>query len=151
MSNDCGSTINFDPARFKADFPELGQVVALKGWWDAAITIMSNQNYGWLKCCPRERGLYLLTAHLVQISNLVASGQQPGIVTDAQVDKVRVATMPPPVQNQWQWWLSQTPYGAQLLAILQVHSVGGFYIPGSPVSELGSFRRAGGIFFPGGC
>lgn len=137
--------ILFDAAKFRASFPELSGVAAPQSWWDTATSIISNKNYGWMKCCPRERALYLLTAHLVQISNLVASGQQPGFVTEATIDKIRVATQAPPEQNQWQWWLNQTPYGAQLLALLQVQSVGGFYIPGGP-PEISSFRKAYGVF-----
>lgn len=137
--------IEFNAEKFRSQFPELATIAAPQAWWNAATNIISNNSYGLLACCSREQALYLMTAHLVQISNLVANGQQPGIVTDAQIDKIRVATMPPPVGNQWQWWLSQTPYGAQLLALLQVKSVGGFYIPSGP-PEINSIRKAYGVF-----
>jgi hypothetical protein len=51
---------------------------------------------------------------------------------------------PPPETNQWQWWLSLSPWGQQLLALLLVKSAGGFYIGGFP--ERQGFRKAYGLF-----
>jgi hypothetical protein len=58
----------------------------------------------------------------------------------ANIDKVNVSLTPPPLKNQWQWWLSISPWGQQLWALLQVNSVGGHYIGGSPV--LSGFANA---------
>lgn len=92
----------------------------------------------------RYRALTLLTAHLAALGVLIAAGQVPGLVQTATVDKVSVSLTPPPILTQFQWWLSLTPYGQQLLALLQVASVGGIYIGGLP--EISAFRKVGGIF-----
>lgn len=65
-------------------------------------------------------------------------------MNSATIDKVTIGVTPPPFPNQWQWWLSTTVYGANLLALLQANSVGGFYIGGWP--QTSSFRNAGGVF-----
>lgn len=69
-----------------------------------------------------------MTAHIAQLNSLAGSGQQGGITTAATVGAVSVTLQPPPEVNQWQWWLNQTPYGQQLLALLEVLTVGGYYI-----------------------
>jgi hypothetical protein len=85
-----------------------------------------------------------MTAHLAAISVLIAAGQIPGLVQNATIDKITVGLTPPPIPNQFQWWLNITPYGQQLLAMLQVNSVGGFYIGGLP--ERSAIRKVYGIF-----
>jgi hypothetical protein len=43
-----------------------------------------------------------------------------------------------PLKNQWGWWMQISGYGQQLWALLQVKSVGGFYIGGTPT--MSAFR-----------
>jgi hypothetical protein len=66
-------------------------------------------------------------------------------VSGASVDKVSVTLTPPPVKSQWQWWMSLTPRGAQLLALLKSKAAGGLYVGGLP-AERAAFRKAGGVF-----
>lgn len=141
----------FDVTRFRADFPAFANATdfptpTLQMYWDTAGCIMDNDDYNcWAfegEC--RERGLYLLTAHLTALSVIIAGGQIPGIVTQATIDKVSVTLMPPLVDTQLQQWFCMTPYGMQLYAMLQAAFVGGFYIGGLP--ELSAFRKVGGVF-----
>ncbi len=143
----------FDVTAFRIAFPAFADVTlfptaTLQMNWDAATCLMDNDDNGhWAlhgEC--RFRGLNLLTAHLTALSVIIANGggQVPGLVQSATIDKVTVSLTPPPIKTQWQWWLSLTPYGQQLLALLQVSSVGGFYVGGLP--ELFAFRKVGGIF-----
>lgn len=117
----------------------------LQSYWDIAINYMSNVgNYGSLQGAARQYGLNLLVAHLAYLAGLIAIGQVPGLMQNATIDKVTVGLTPPPLKNQFQWWLSLTPYGQQLLALLQINSVGGYYIGGSPV--LASFGYGNGVW-----
>ena len=72
--------------------------------------------------------LNFMTAHLVYLNQIANSGQNTALMQGATIDKVSVQLTPPPEAGQWQWWLNQSPYGQSLLALLQVASVGGFYI-----------------------
>jgi len=121
-----------------ADYPE----ATLQAFWNSAISYMSDVgNFGDLQGDARQYGLNLMTAHLVYIAGLIAQGQVPYVLGAANVDKVQITAVPPPLKNQWGWWLSVSPYGQLLWSLLQVNSVGGFYIGGSPV--LSSFRGYG--------
>ena len=138
-----GSVLVFNVTYFRQAFPEFGNVSAfpdstLQMYWDWATFYISNINRGWLVNRARQHCLNLMTAHIAQIQLIGASGELPGIVTEAQIDKVDVKLEPPPIPNQWQWWLNTTSYGQQLLALLQVKSVGGNYYGGAPV--LSAFR-----------
>lgn len=142
--------ILFDVGEFRIAFPAFSNPVTfptdtLQAYWDAATCYVDDEgNYGWLQGDCRRRALDLMTAHLTALSVLIAGGQVPGLVQAATIDKVTVSLTPPPLKNQWQWWLSLTPYGQQLLALLESRAVGGFYIGGLP--ERSAFRKVGGIF-----
>lgn len=147
------SVITFNVAEFRAAFPAFSDETkfpdaTLQGYFDSAcLFIDPNTSACWyfgLKEAAKKRALYLMTAHLAQLSTIIAGGQTPGQVQGSTIDKVSVTLTPPPQQNQWQWWLGLTAYGQQLLAILQVKAAGGFYIGGRP--ELAAFRKVGGVF-----
>ncbi len=117
----------------------------LQTYWDIAISYVSDVgNYGSLQGLNRQYALNLMVAHLAYLNGLIAAGQVPGLMQNATIDKVTVGLTPPPLKNQFQWWLSLTPYGQSLLALLQVNSVGGFYIGGSPV--LSSFGYGNAVW-----
>ena len=142
------STISFTPVSFREQFtafqctPAISDAT-LQAYFDTASLYISNQYgdtyYGSLTLAQRTQALYLMTAHLTAISRSIATGQQDGIMVGASVDKVSVSLLPPPAKNQWQYWLQSTPYGKQLLVLLQTAGVGGFYIGGRPA--LPAFRR----------
>lgn len=145
------AVITFDVTAFRAAFPQFANLTKypdarLQGYFDSASCIINNNDYGCgsLTGTCRVRALNLQTAHLAALADIIAGGQAPGLVNSATVDKVSVSLTPPPFKNQWQWWLSLTPYGAELLALLQAKAVGGFYVGGLP--EISAFRKVGGIF-----
>ncbi len=79
------------------------------------------------------------------IANVLASGEgAPVIIASATIDKVTIATKPPEARNEWRYWLLTTPYGTQLLALLEMLSAGGWSIGGLP--ERTGFRKIGGTF-----
>jgi len=143
--------LTFDYANFVANptfaaytnatlYPE----ATLQLYWDNAINYVSNvTTAGQLTEEGRRLAINLMVAHLVYISGLAASGQVPSLMQNATIDKVQIALTPPPLKNQWQWWLSVSPYGQQLFALLQANSVGGRYI------GLNGTGLAGFGFVPG--
>lgn len=111
---------------------------------ERAMCHISASNYGRLKGECRLKAIYLMAAHLLYIADQASSGGTPGVITSSSVDKVAVSFMAPPAKSMWQWWLAQTPYGAELQSLLSTKAAGGFYIPGS--LERAGFRKAGGRF-----
>jgi len=117
----------------------------LQRYWDNATNYMSNVDFGYINGTQREYALQLMMSHLIYLTNLIntgngfgtGSGGAPGTVPyqmqNATIDKVNVTVTPPPNPNQFQWWLGTSPFGQQLLSMLQIQSVGGSYIGGSYV------------------
>ena len=140
--------IAYDDALFRAQCPAYADMTAypealLSVYWTSATSFVSNCTYGFLPIPARTLGINWMAAHLIAIAGLVAAGQVPGIVNNATIDKISIGLVEAPKPNQWQWFLNQTAYGQQLLALLQVNSVGGYIVGGSPVSQ--SFNRPGGF------
>ena len=145
-------TFNYDG--FIAQIPVYSDPVKypqsiLQNYWNIAINYMTNVgNYGSLQGVMRQQALNYLVAHLVFLSGIIASNptnsEVPGLMQTATIDKVSVGLTPPPLPNQFQWWCNLTPYGQMLLAMLQVNSVGGFYIGGN--APLAAFGYQGGRF-----
>lgn len=88
----------------------------------------------------------LMVAHLLYIQGQVATGNgNAGAVTSATIDKVSVAFAAPPFgTSAYKFWLFKSPYGGQLLALLDRCSKGGVYVGGLP--ERSAFRSVGGVF-----
>lgn len=143
------AAIAFDVALFRERFPAFADPTlyptpVLEGYWETASCIFGPGAYRCLVDDCRVRAIMLLTAHLAQLSAMIASGVTPGVVTSATVDKVSVSLMQPPSTDAWSWWLAMTPYGAQLWAILSTMAVGGMYIGGLP--ERAAFRKVFGLY-----
>lgn len=139
-------SIGFNAAGFRARYAEFRNPVdypdeTLNAFFQDASAYVSNQNggcyVGGMSLSQQTLALNLMTAHLLAISKMIAAGDTPGIVNSATIDKVTVSITPPPAKNQWQWWLSTTSYGQQLLSLLNMLSVGGFYVPGAPGARMG--------------
>jgi hypothetical protein len=145
-------TITFDPAAFRVLFPQFADILkfpdlALQANFGLATNYVSTSSYGDMPVSARTYALNLMTAHLLAVAVLIAQNNyqgQVGIVTGATVDHVQITLQPPPARGQWAWWLNATPYGAQLVALLDAQSVGGFYVGGLP--ERSAIRKVAGIF-----
>lgn len=144
--------INYNDTAFRALFPAYANTVqypaaAVQVYWDTATAYVSNRTggcyIGGMTVAQQTLALNQMTAHLLYLSGLIASGNTPGVMVGATIDKISVTLEPPPAPNQWQYWLNQTPYGQQLLALLQVASVGGFYAS-SAVPGRAGFRFGNG-------
>jgi Protein of unknown function (DUF4054) len=143
------NVIPYDDLAFRALFPpyENYLLARLQAYWDTATAYVSNAKggcyTGGMTVAQRTLALNLMTAHLVYLSGAISAGDTPGVLTGATIDKVSITLQPPPQPNQWTYWLNQSPYGQQLLALLQVASVGGFYAS-SAVPGRAGFRFGNG-------
>lgn len=144
------ATILFSAAEFRTQFP--GQFLdppntdtLLEVYWNTAICYVSADTGGPLSVECRRRVINLVTAHLITIAEQTTAGEQAGFVDSASIDKISVSVQTFANQTQFQWFLSQTPYGQQAYAILQAQGRGSYY---GGLNELGSFKRAGGEFTP---
>lgn len=145
------AVITFDVAKFRALFPAFANVArypdaTLQAYWDAATCYVSDADWGWLAGDCRALAINQMTAHLVYLGEKAQTGQTAGVLTGSTIDKISVTLAAPPINNGWQFWLSSSPYGLQLWALLTNRSVGGFYVGGSP--ERAAFRKVGGRFWP---
>ncbi len=145
------ATILFDVDVFRAQFPGLfpdppNTDAFIELFWDAATCYVSNDTAGALSVACRTQVLNLVTAHLITIMESAQAGNQPGFVVTASIDKISVTVQAPPSKSEFQFFLNQTPFGIQAYAMLYAAGVGGSYVGG--FNELGSFRRAGGVFEP---
>ncbi len=144
------AVIPFDPTLIRATLPEYSDPVKypdalLQMYWDHAICLADPSNCGMVIDCSRALMINLLTGHLIYVFEKQASkGKQGGFQTSSTVDKVSVSRLAPPATDMFSWWLSQSPRGQELLALLEIFTVGGLYIGGH--DEDSSFRKAGGVF-----
>lgn len=138
--------INYNDTAFRALFPAYANMTTypqatIQMYWNSAILYINNRYggcyFGGMNLAQQMQAINLMTAHLLYLAGLIAGGQVPAIITNATIDKITVGIEPPPVKNQWQYWLQTTPYGQQLMALLQVVGVGGLYISSSPPGRAG--------------
>lgn len=143
-----------DIATFRLLFPEFANPgpfpdAYIQAQWDMAVSYIGDRD-GWaLSGAPLRNALNLLTAHLMKLNLMLTAGGGAGVVgvvTGASIDKVSVSLAAPTTRGGWQYWLSTTPYGMQLWALLSMKAGGGLYIGGRP--ERRAFRKVGGNFLP---
>lgn len=122
---------------FRADFPEFADesvytTSALYNLLQQATCYIHNVNYGTLQNKCRKLGIELMLAHLQALKNKIASGQNStNQIGSTSIDSVSVSLVAPPNRNQFEYWLSLTPYGQQYLMLLEAHAPAGLYFGGS--------------------
>ena len=137
-----GAPIQFNVTNFRAMFQAFSDAGAYP---DATLTLYWGNAAAYITDCPQYSrdglnlsqqtlALNLMTAHIAQLMTLANAGQITGNLTGATIDKVNVQLQPPPAPNEWQFWLNQTPYGQQLLSLLEVAGAGGFFAGGYPTT-----------------
>lgn len=106
--------------QFLKDFSEFEKidVGAIKNYITrAGVFVTSDEN-----CYTTQERLLmieLMTAHLITISekNKDGIGNSNGFVSSAHVNNVSVSTNAPPTSDNFEYWLSLTSYGQELLAM----------------------------------
>ena len=143
--------VYFNANAFRVQFPAFESPVTysdatLNMYFGTANAYVQN-NGGWtpFSCQQLTQAMNLFTAHLAFLGNAIANGNAPTIVSASSIDKISVTLEPPPAKNQFQWWLNTSPYGAQLLALLEIVAVGGAYVSTGIPGRAG-FRFGGNGF-----
>lgn len=133
---------DFPLAKFRILYPQFVEVT------DEVIEVIAEQAacYTGLYCtgCD-EQGWMLLVAHLLALRAAIEGGTStPGPVQSATIGSVSVSYQAAPTADSWTFWLNQTPYGQQFLALVSACFAGLACVGGSP--ERSGFRGAGGKF-----
>lgn len=148
----------YDDALFRKQFPAFADTTKyppeqISMYWTMATMFISDADSPCrtLSGAKLETALNMLTAHLLVLAASqtgktggAGSGSMGGFTTSATIGEVSVAKLAPPAANAWEWWLSGTPYGQMLWALLNMLSVGGYVVGGLP--ERTGFRKVGGVF-----
>lgn len=147
------ATLEFDVDDFRAQFPGRfpdppNTDAFIEIFWDAAVCYVSPDTFGALSADCRRDVLNFVTAHLITLSDAAVAGSQPGFVVSGSIDKISVTLQAPPNNSAFQFFLNQTPDGIQAYTLLYIRGTGGTYF--GAFNELGSIRRAGGVFTPTG-
>ncbi len=140
--------IDLDIQTFRANFPLYADEttypdILLNAQYEIGKCYIADNNCTMAESC-REYALQAMLAHLLYIRDQVNSGNNVGVITSASEGEVSVSLATPVVDDEWHYWFNSSPYGRELIALLDVQSVGGFYVGGSP--ERRAFRKAGGVF-----
>jgi hypothetical protein len=135
-----------DYAGFIAAFPEFSTTAQalVELQIENALNFVSTEKAIGDRLKNRDYAAYLITAHLLAIGKKISLGQPIQAVLQGTEGTITVGFVPPPVQNGFQFWLSATPYGQQLWALLSVSSVGGFMTGGYPARA--GIRKTNGNF-----
>ena len=146
-----GQPFVFPKDDFLAEFPEF--TPADGGFTEAQIIRVGNQAHryitDWRDGFPlpepedRAYALFLMTGHILtlrkQVADDIASGDassQVGRIKKATIGAVSVETDSPNSYtiDDYSYWLSQTPYGQELLAFLANSAPAGIFLNGKPDS-----------------
>ena len=129
--------IQYNDAAFRVQFPAFKStqqysMETMQLYWMVATSYINNCQQWWGQKGPQQLtlALNLMTAHVAICFGKAASGRSTGLTIQASIDKINTTIMPPPVQDEWQYWLNTTPYGQSLLALLRSKAVGGFFVNG---------------------
>ena len=88
--------ITFDWSLFQTQIPAYANPVVypettINTWWTTATNYISDiGNFGALQDGARAYAINLMTAHLIYISNLIASGTVPYLIQKSTIDKVSI-------------------------------------------------------------
>lgn len=126
---------DFNEEIFISQFPEFQNSDNIELMISRAI------NYVELNCIDcRNRVqfvVFLLAAHLLTIQKGIMSGNTSGLIeANAHIDRISVSAMPAPTSSTFEYWLSSTPYGMQLLAFFSLKFSTPQYLGGSFVRVL---------------
>lgn len=133
------ATIQVSIAEFRTFFPAFQDTTKypdslVQVMLDTAVVYIPNHSNKYVKDNVIKQLCYLMAAHLLTINGALAAGTGDaagGIVSSAHIDSVSVTKAVPQSKNAFQYWLNQSAYGQQLLALLKLQSAVGIYFGGT--------------------
>lgn len=130
------ATIVLDIAKFRERFTafsddELFPDALITTTWDTATIYVSDQTSDCFPANKLELAIQQMTAHLLTVNDAIANGGQTGTVLSSTIGAVSITIASPKNSDEFEFWLNQTPYGQQFLALLNTVCVGGFYFGGN--------------------
>ena len=121
-------------ANFIAQFPEFTDAENIDTFLQRAMCFITPFEG---LCCCRQLAIFLMSAHLLTIQKSIASGETSmGFQGSASIDRVSVSVIPPPFTDAFDYWLNLSPYGQQLLALMEAKIPSPQYFGGSYIRVL---------------
>ena len=126
----------YNDENFRNQFPAFENTTIfppaqLEGWWTMATAYINIDNTRpWIfKSGQLQLAVDLMCAHLAASFTLISNGIPSVLVIGTTEGSVTVSMEPPPSKTAFGWWLSTTPYGAQLRALLRIVGNIGLFVP----------------------
>ena len=140
--------MNLDLTTFRTNFPLYSDEstytdMLLETQFEIGKCFIADNDCTFPEKC-REYALQLMLSHLLYCRNESNSGNNSGVIQSATEGDVSVSFAVPNIDDSWTYWFQLSPFGKELLAMLNAQSVGGFYVGGMP--ERKGFRKVGGSF-----
>lgn len=99
---------------------------------EQSFCFISENNIGVLRDRCRKYAVELMTAHLITLADrILQNNSAGGIVASTSIDSISVSLVAPQNKSAFDYWLNQTAYGQQLLALLSSKAPAGLYFGGS--------------------
>lgn len=112
---------NFDENDFKQYFPEFKDVQNITFCLTRAKCYLPPNNSNLPEGEKYKLAVYLFTAHLLILQKNIADGQvTAGLPSSASINSVSISMVPPSSSGAFEYWMNQTQYGAELLALLEM-------------------------------
>lgn len=137
MSAESENILIITADRFRADFPEFTDETkhtesAIVNVLHRASSFVSRWNSGALKDEKRILAIELMAAHLKFLQDgAIVGNTGGGLIGSSSVGSVSVTMIPPLVKRQFDYWMNQTMYGQQYLALLGSLAPAGLFFGGS--------------------
>lgn len=113
----------------------------LLSYWNFSLNFCSEKINIFAQISSQQLILNLFIAHFIYINHKLNRKDLPVVLASSSAGAESASFTPPPVGNSpFRYWLSTSPYGNQILGILDLLGVGGILIGGSP--EKSAFRNA---------
>ncbi len=112
--------INLNENDFKLNFPEFKDAENVEFCLERAKCYLSSNGNKFLTGEKYKLALYLFAAHFLVLQKNIAEGQlSAGLPSSASINSVSISMVPPSSSGAFEYWLNQTQYGAELLALLE--------------------------------
>lgn len=129
--------IAITPEQFRSAMPAFADATKysdeqIDAFVEKAGFYISTKYSGTCPCKCRVYAIELMAGHLLKLNDLILSGDNSagGRITSASIDKISVSLDAPQTKNAYEYWLSLTPYGQQLYALLMSKAPAGIYSGG---------------------